>query len=581
MFVGGAAIGRTASVLYRATVADLRDNPPAAVAWEPLGGDAAFAATSFSTLAIDSGSSGQHMYTLGGGDPSGTTWKNQLFESRDGGRTWQQDAHSPKYLSRIWVSPADGSLYATVNPSVYDTNGLFLTSSSTFNSTFQPAGILWKRTAETGTPAGKRIVVGDLPVSCVYPTSVPLDNPRRQRAIGPGATFPVGVTTLLCTATDAFENTGPAPGPFPLNITVTDTTPPVLTVPGQVTGTVGSPVDYVATARDLVKGPIDPTCVPPSHTTFSSAGIQTVKCTASDGIQSASASFPIIVSSVAPILNIPADITAEADSAAGRHLSFVVTGTKADGSALASPPTCATSAGPVATGDLFGLGTTMVDCEAVDGTLHLTRSFRVSVQDTTPPAFDAASIPDITLPLGSSVAFAPVVTDAVTAHPSVSCAPDSHSVFPLGRTVVTCRSTDGAGNQSLARFTVTMTDVNPPALHLANMVVSATDLTGAWVTYRPADGFATLATDVEDAAAGLVPDVTCVPSASPSTLPPEKTWFPIDPLPTTVTCTARDHAGNETTGSFAVLVVDNGKPIVTLKETAPLAAEASGPTARP
>jgi len=589
VFVGGAAIGRTATVLYRARVTDLRDKDPASVTWDELGGDPAFATTQFSTLAIDSASGGQHMYTLGGGDAAGTSWRNQLWESRDGGRHWQPDPSSPKYLSRIWVSPADGGVYGTVNPSPYDTSQLFLTSTSTFNTSFQPAGILWKREPVTGTPAGARITVGDLPVTCVYPPTVPDGDLRKLRAIGPGATFPVGTTTLDCTATDAFEHPGPSGDPFHLHITVQDTTPPVITVPAQVTGTVGTPVDYVATAKDLVDDTaIDFGCVPLSHTTFTVAGVQTVICTATDrSHNTATAKFSIAVSVNAPILIVPADITAEAKLAptatlpAGANVDFDVHGTKANGSALASAPTCTRSTGPVASGDRFDLGTTVVDCEAVDGALRVTRSFRVTVKDTTAPAFDTTSIPNVTLPLGSPVSFTPVVTDIVTAAPEVSCSPASLTAFPLGKTTVTCRAADAAGNQSFAQFTVTMTDVNPPVLHLKDMLVQATDLTGAWVTYEPAPGFSTLAADVEDAAAHLVPDVTCIPSALPSTVPPEKLWFPIDPLPTTVTCTATDHAGNETTGSFNVQVVDAGKPTVTLKEDAPLSIEATGPDGAP
>src|SRR5258708_10771438 len=180
------------------------------------------------------------------------------WESREGGRNWQKDPNTPQFLSRIWVSPADGGVYATATPIAYDTSGLFLTTSASYNSAAQPAGVLWKRGPASGTPVGARVLNGDLLVSCDWPTGVPNNDPRRQRAIGPGATFPVGHTTLHCTATDAFKHTGSAD----IEINVDDTTPPVLTVPPQVLasaphlGTVTVP--FTVTSRDAVHGPLTP-----------------------------------------------------------------------------------------------------------------------------------------------------------------------------------------------------------------------------------------------------------------------------------------------------------------------------------
>lgn len=92
----------------------------------------------------------------------------------------------------------------------------------------------------------------------------------------PGATFPVGVTTVTCTATDSSGNTSTE------SFTVTveeppDTTPPVITVPADITVEAasedGAAVDYVATAVDDRDGPLTLGSSPPTGTScFASPG---------------------------------------------------------------------------------------------------------------------------------------------------------------------------------------------------------------------------------------------------------------------------------------------------------------------
>ena len=89
-----------------------------------------------------------------------------------------------------------------------------------------------------------------------------------------GSVFPVGVTTVTCTATDQAGNVGsasfngvhveeppPAEDPPPADIT-----PPVVTVPGAInvtaTSSAGAVVHFTATATDDVDGAITPVCVP-------------------------------------------------------------------------------------------------------------------------------------------------------------------------------------------------------------------------------------------------------------------------------------------------------------------------------
>ncbi len=107
--------------------------------------------------------------------------------------------------------------------------------------------------------------------------------------------FPVGVTTVNCTATDSLGNTTTCS--FPVTV-VRDVTPPVVTCPGPITRSICAnsvAVYYKATAKDDCSPTVSLVCVPPSGTVFS-AGTTIVTCTATDACgNTASCSFPVKV----------------------------------------------------------------------------------------------------------------------------------------------------------------------------------------------------------------------------------------------------------------------------------------------
>lgn len=112
-----------------------------------------------------------------------------------------------------------------------------------------------------------------------------------------GSTFPLGDTTVICTATDTAGKTASAQ----FTVQVVDTTTPTLIVPtGSIvtdaTGPGGGIATYTATATDLVDGPVTPSCAPASGSTFP-IGDTTVTCTATDshGNTSAPQSFHVHV----------------------------------------------------------------------------------------------------------------------------------------------------------------------------------------------------------------------------------------------------------------------------------------------
>ncbi len=151
-----------------------------------------------------------------------------------------------------------------------------------------------------------------------------------------------------------------------------------------------------------------------------------------------------------PVLSLPSDLGVEADHAGGWIAAFDATASDAE-----DDPDPAVTCSP-APGDLVPLGDTTVSCSATDsGGLTASGSFDVHVTDTTPP--DLSDMPDLTVtatsPAGSIVSWPhPVATDVVDPAPAVNCDPASGSVFPVGRTTVTCTATDVSGNQGSTEF---------------------------------------------------------------------------------------------------------------------------------
>src|SRR5215212_9674836 len=111
-----------------------------------------------------------------------------------------------------------------------------------------------------------------------------------------GSTFPLGTTTVTCSATDKAGNE--ASGSF--NVIVQDKTAPVLKLPtaditAEATSASGAAVTYTATGEDAVDGSVTPLCKPASGSTFP-LGTTTVTCSATDKAgNEASGSFTVSV----------------------------------------------------------------------------------------------------------------------------------------------------------------------------------------------------------------------------------------------------------------------------------------------
>jgi hypothetical protein len=409
-----------------------------------------------------------------------------------------------------------------------------------------PADISTEATGASGAavtytnPTATDNLDGTDPVTCVPPS---------------GSTFPLGETTVTCTATDKAGNEATATFMVTVTEHTTEDIPVISGVPADIK-TSGPVITYTTpTATDPVDGTDPVICDPPSGSTFSLDKVTTVTCTATNKAgQSATATFTITATVI--VNGVPADISTEATSPSGAVVTY--TDPTAHGVDFADTVTCVPPSGST-----FPLGTTIVTCTANElgtgGPTVPAGAFKVTVTplvvkppppDETPPVI--AGVPaDITKTAtgasGAAVTYTnPTATDNVDGTDPVSCVPPSGSTFPLGTTTVTCTATDKAGNGAMATFKVTVTEatVEPPAEDKtppvitgmpADVTVAATSAAGAVVTYPNPT-----ATDNVD---GTDP-VTCVP--------PSGSTFAVGT--TTVTCTSTDKAGNGAMATFTVTV---------------------------
>ncbi|WP_158002441.1 HYR domain-containing protein [Methyloterricola oryzae] len=200
------------------------------------------------------------------------------------------DATSGPATQSATCSPASNTVMpfgnTTVNCSGADVAGNTATGSfvvtvadTTAPTLTVPTGASASTTDGAGTAVSYVVSASDLVDGAVTPSCSPAS----------GSVFPIGTTTVACTATDAHGNS--ASKSFPVTVSlltgpVTDQVAPVLSLPaGPVTATAadasGAVVNYVASATDAVDGSVPVSCKPASGNLFP-VGDTLVSCSASD-----------------------------------------------------------------------------------------------------------------------------------------------------------------------------------------------------------------------------------------------------------------------------------------------------------
>lgn len=135
-----------------------------------------------------------------------------------------------------------------------------------------PSALIVEATGPNGAPVTYSASATDSAGGALTPSCDPAS----------GAVFPLGTTTVNCSATDTAGLIGTAS----FDVTVVDTTPPVLTLPTNVIQDVLGPasnaaISYAVSATDLVDGALTPVCTP-NLGTIVPLGTTTVSCTATD-----------------------------------------------------------------------------------------------------------------------------------------------------------------------------------------------------------------------------------------------------------------------------------------------------------
>jgi hypothetical protein len=410
--------------------------------------------------------------------------------------------------------------------------------------------------AEAQSASGAIVDYGE-----VFAEDIRLGQVAASCAPASGSVFPIGTTTVSCTATDGINTSAPVL----FSVSVVDTTPPVVSYPSdpeniptaEAVDASGAAVAFTVSATDF-GNPLPANAV--SCTTDSGSvmsgdvfmlGSTTVTCTATDGqgVQTVVSFNVLVEDTTPPALSVTAPAPAEATGPDGADVSF--TASAVDSVAGVVPVTCTP-----ASGSRFAVGTTAVSCSASDGTNSSNTVFDVVVTDTTAPQVTVPDSPltlEATASTGAIATFAATATDIVDGDipaESVICTPASGTEFALGETEVSCSAADTAAspNTGSNTFIVLVEDTTAPVLSVpqATVTAEASGPGGAIVN------FSVSAVDIVDGSLG---GNLCDYASGDQ--------FPLDT--TTVTCGVTDAAGNvSAVQTFDVEVSDNTAPELTL-----------------
>jgi len=363
-----------------------------------------------------------------------------------------------------------------------------------------------------------------------------------------GASFPVGTTTVIYTATDVNGNVQTCS----FAITVTDNELPVISnCPANIN------VNNDATLCSAVVTWTTPTAADNCGLqTFTSThnsgatfpvGTTTVTYTATDihgNVQTCSFNVVVTDNELPVISNCPTNININNDAGLCNAVVTWTAPTATDNCGLQTFTSTHNS------GATFPVGTSTVTYTATDihGNVQ-TCSFTVTVTDNELPVISncPANI-SLNIDAGLCTAVATWTAPTATDNCAIQTFTSSHNsgdAFPVGTTTVTYTATDIHGNMQTCSFTVTVTDNELPVISNCPTNISVFN-------------DATLCTAVATWAAPTAQD-NCALQTFTSTHNSGDA-FPVGT--TTVTYTATDLYGNVQTCSFNVVVTDNELPII-------------------
>jgi hypothetical protein len=348
------------------------------------------------------------------------------------------------------------------------------------------------------------------------------------------ATFPVGTTTVTWTATDANGNISTATQLVIVTANIADTTPPVITVPADITAEatdINTSVTLgTATATDNVDGAVGVTSDAPA--TFP-LGATTVTYSAADaaGNTATATQLVTVVDTTMPVVTAPADATGI--SGDGQPITVAI------GQATATDAFTVTITNDAPA--TFPVGNTTVTWTATDANGNSATATQLVTVTNATAAFTFIAPPDLVLQTASASGIpASQVTfgqPTIQSTVAVSWSRSYPQVFPIGISQATWKATDANGNVINAIQLVTVTlvqDTTPPVIS-APADIQVTSIDG-----NPVPVSLSQPTATDD-----MGQVTLTNDA-PAT-------FPIGT--TTVTWTATDSSGNSSTATQLVVVI--------------------------
>jgi gliding motility-associated-like protein len=350
------------------------------------------------------------------------------------------------------------------------------------------------------------------------------------------STYPIGVTVVTWTATDASGNASTATQ----TVTVNDVTPPVVTAPANITvsSITGCNAQNVNIGAPVYSDNCSVVSVTNNAPASFPSGNTTVTWTVTDASgNSTTASQTVTVSDqTAPTIVAPSNITTVTDL-----------GCAATGIPLGSPITSDNCSAVTVTNNApssFPIGTTVITWTATDASGNATSALQsVTVNDAIAPTVTAPANVTVLPNNGCSAINVNIGTPQFSDNCSViSVTNNAPSTFPAGGTTVTWTVTDASGNSTTTQQTVTVIDQIAPTI-VAPSAVTATTSAGCTATG------VVLGTPVAIDNCSAV----TVTNNAPTT-------YPIGT--TVVTWTATDAAGNTSTAAQTVTVSDQTNPTI-------------------
>jgi len=435
----------------------------------------------------------------------------------------------------------------TVTYSLQDTSGNFFTDSFVVFVTEDEAPTI------TGVPADVVINVESGLCGASFDWVLPTisDNCIVAQESGshlPGDFFSVGSTTVTYAAIDTAGNETSES----FVVSVEDDEFPVITgVPLDVT--LSSDAGVCAAVHEWSTPEVSDNCEIDSFLQTNAPGdlfligVTTVQFTAEDlagNITEQQFTITVVDDEAPEILGVSSDIQIDTDSGVCTAVVDWVSETSSDNCGVFEH---STSHQP---GNVFELGTTIVEINVTDVNGNVsTSSFAVTVTDNEVPLI-LDSPADISTGTDEGVCGATIDWNEPTADDNcqaVGLASDiqSGSLFEVGSTVVTYTVGDPSGNSAMVSFVVTITDGEAPTILDVPADVSIPtqeDVCGSVFDWTP-------------------PTITdnCQIATEESTQQPGD-LFSVGI--TTVTYTATDDAGNSTSASFTVEVLDEEAPVI-------------------